>query len=66
MDAELVVSLLKKDIASLGPDHRLEAALLSRAKYVHYFPQLRLMTKCMEGFSDKRERAGSHCLRKDT
>lgn len=51
-EADLVVSLLKKGTASLRLDHRVKAALVSRSKYAHHFPQLRLTTKALEAFSD--------------
>ncbi|KAG6363690.1 hypothetical protein INS49_008791 [Diaporthe citri] len=51
-EVELIVSLVKKDIASLRLDHGGKTALVNRSMYVHHFPQLHLTMKLLEAFMD--------------
>lgn len=51
-EVELIVSLLKKDIASMRLDHGGKTALVNRSMYVHHFPQLHLTMKLLEAFMD--------------
>lgn len=52
-EVNLIVGLLKKDIASLRLDHGGKTALFNRSMYVHHFPQLHLATKLLEAFMDE-------------
>lgn len=49
-EVDLIVSLLKKDIATLRLDHGGKAALVNRSMHVHQFPQLHLTANLLEGF----------------
>ena len=51
-EVELIVSLLKKDIATLRLDHGGKAALVNRSMYVHRYPQLHLTANLLEAFMD--------------
>lgn len=51
-EVELIVGLLKKDIASLRLDHGGKTALVNRSMSFHHFPQLYLTMKLLEAFMD--------------
>lgn len=51
-EVELIVSPLKKDIASLKLDHGGRMALVNHSMYVHGFPQLKLTTQLLGAFMD--------------
>lgn len=52
-EVDLMVGLLKKDIASLKLDHGGKTALFNRSTCVHHFPQLHLTMKLLEAFMDE-------------
>ncbi|KAL2280768.1 hypothetical protein FJTKL_12280 [Diaporthe vaccinii] len=51
-EVELIVGLLKKEIASLRLDHGGKTALVNRSMSFHHFPQLYLTMKLLEAFMD--------------
>ncbi|KAL1859786.1 hypothetical protein Daus18300_009376 [Diaporthe australafricana] len=51
-EVELIVDLLKDDIAQLKLDDGGMRPLINRAMHVHHFPQLHLMTRLLDAFMD--------------
>lgn len=52
-EVDLIVGLLKKDIASLKLDHGGKTSLFNRSTCVHHLPQLHLTMKLLEAFMDE-------------